>query len=71
MSTKRKARYKVKHKFRAGQVVAIREHGQLYARINMPDKYFRAYYLGLEGHGYHLEKELRPLTRREGGRHGK
>ena len=58
---------KRKAKFRVGQVVAVRGEGQIYARINAFDPYGRepAYYLALEGHGYELEKKLRPLTRRE------
>lgn len=58
-----------KAKFRVGQVVAIRGEGQIYARINAFDPYGDkpAYYLALEGHGYEIEKTLRPLTRREKG----
>lgn len=59
-----------KPKFFVGQVVAIRNHGQLYARVNAFDPYGKkpAYYLGLAEHGYYLESELRPLTKREIGR---
>lgn len=58
-----------RHKFKVEQVVAIRENGQLYARINGLDKHGKrpAYYLALEGHGYHRESELRALSTKERG----